>query len=183
MEEEKTATASAGSGHSYERENTLVAHVLNNMTSSMRFPGILNVDMNEITMNLVPFPRMHFLASSVAPLYSVLDVAYRGAGARGIIESFTETLAKENQLVSAYGSNSLYLACGLIARGKHTDISDAKGALEKISRGIRMVNWNTEGFKLGICEKPPPNGQDYSILALSNTTGIARTFEGMLAKF
>ena len=40
----------------------------------MRFEGVLNVDLNEITMNLVPFPRLHFLVSSLAPLYSLADV-------------------------------------------------------------------------------------------------------------
>ena len=41
----------------FERENSIVANMLNNMTCSMRFEGDLNVDMNEITMNLVPYPR------------------------------------------------------------------------------------------------------------------------------
>lgn len=41
----------------FERENSIVANLLNNMTCSMRFEGDLNVDMNEITMNLVPYPR------------------------------------------------------------------------------------------------------------------------------
>ena len=49
-----------------------MAHVINNLTCSMRFEGDLNVDLNEITMNMVPFPRMHFLLSSIAPLYSML---------------------------------------------------------------------------------------------------------------
>lgn len=41
--------------------------------SSMRFEGTLNVDFNEISMNLVPFPDLHFLISSLAPLYSLMD--------------------------------------------------------------------------------------------------------------
>ena len=28
----------------------------------------MNVDLNEITMNLVPFPKLHFLVSSISPL-------------------------------------------------------------------------------------------------------------------
>ena len=40
----------------------------------MRFEGILNVDLNEITMNLVPYPKLHFLISSIAPLYSLTDI-------------------------------------------------------------------------------------------------------------
>jgi tubulin epsilon len=45
----------------FEKENSIVANVINNMTCSMRYSGDLNVDMNEITMNLVPFPKQHFL--------------------------------------------------------------------------------------------------------------------------
>ena len=45
----------------FEKENSIVANVINNLTCSMRFEGDLNVDMNEITMNMVPFPKMHFL--------------------------------------------------------------------------------------------------------------------------
>lgn len=58
--------------------NTLAAQLLLDLTwfisfcnfllskSSMRFEGTLNVDLNEITMNLVPYPRMHFLLSSLS---------------------------------------------------------------------------------------------------------------------
>ena len=34
-----------------------------NLTSSMRFEGPLNVDLNEITTNLVPYPRLHYIVS------------------------------------------------------------------------------------------------------------------------
>ena len=37
----------------------------------MRFEGSLNVDLNEITMNLVPYPRMHYLLSSLSPFASL----------------------------------------------------------------------------------------------------------------
>lgn len=48
--------------------NNIVGHLLSNLTCSMRFSGKLNVDLNEITMNLVPFPKLHFLISSMAPM-------------------------------------------------------------------------------------------------------------------
>ena len=47
--------------NNFEKENSIVANVVNNLTCSMRFEGDLNVDLNEITMNMVPFPKMHFL--------------------------------------------------------------------------------------------------------------------------
>jgi tubulin epsilon len=59
--------------HNFEKENSIVANVINNLTCSMRFEGDLNVDLNEITMNMVPFPRMHFLQSSISPLFSLIN--------------------------------------------------------------------------------------------------------------
>src|ERR1700753_3613049 len=59
----------------FDMMNSIAAHLLLNLTrydlgcqcvvltqySSMRFEGTLNVDLNEITMNLVPYPKLHFL--------------------------------------------------------------------------------------------------------------------------
>jgi len=53
--------------------NSIIAHLLSNLTSSMRFSGKLNVDLNEITMNLVPFPKLHFLLGSMSPLQLLLN--------------------------------------------------------------------------------------------------------------
>ena len=54
--------------------NGIAANVLLNLTSSMRFQGPLNVDLNEISMNLVPYPRLHFLLPSMSPLVGTKDV-------------------------------------------------------------------------------------------------------------
>jgi len=49
----------------FQDMNAILAHLLVNLTASMRFPGDLNVDLNEITTNLVPYPRLHYLTSSL----------------------------------------------------------------------------------------------------------------------
>nr|XP_045011555.1 tubulin epsilon chain isoform X2 [Jaculus jaculus] len=58
----------------FDAVNNIVANLLLNLTSSARFEGPLNMDLNEISMNLVPFPRLHFLVSSLTPLYTLADV-------------------------------------------------------------------------------------------------------------
>lgn len=57
----------------YDRMNNIIANLLSGLTCSMRFEGVLNVDFNEITMNLVPYPDLHFLLPALAPLYSLAD--------------------------------------------------------------------------------------------------------------
>ena len=51
------------SGTAWDSMNDIVARMLSDLTSSMRFKGNLNMDLNEIASTLVPFPRLHFLTS------------------------------------------------------------------------------------------------------------------------
>merc|ERR1711936_107036 len=53
---------------SYGNLNNIIAKVISSMTASLRFEGELNVDLNEFQTNLVPFPRLHFMTESCAPL-------------------------------------------------------------------------------------------------------------------
>lgn len=36
--------------------------------SGSRFPGALNVDMNEVATNLVLYPKLHYIYSSYSPI-------------------------------------------------------------------------------------------------------------------
>jgi hypothetical protein len=44
--------------------------VISSLTASLRFDGALNVDITEFQTNLVPYPRIHFVLSSYAPIIS-----------------------------------------------------------------------------------------------------------------
>ena len=50
-------------GTAWDSMNDIVARMLADLTSSMRFKGTLNLDLNEVATTLVPFPRMHFLST------------------------------------------------------------------------------------------------------------------------
>lgn len=55
---------------SYTNLNRITAQVVSSLTASLRFDGSLNVDMCEFQTNLVPYPRIHFMQSSYAPIRS-----------------------------------------------------------------------------------------------------------------
>eukprot|EP00731_Ephydatia_muelleri_P016982 Em0010g80a len=82
----------------FDEMNNVVANLLLALTSASRFEGSLNVDLNEITMNLVPFPRLHYLVSSLLPLYSVKDVALP---LHRLDQSFSDAFSPEYQLIKA----------------------------------------------------------------------------------
>ena len=52
--------------------------------------------MNEITMNLVPFPKQHFLQSSLSPLYSLINPKIQQ---RNIDQSFSDSFDRSNMLI------------------------------------------------------------------------------------
>lgn len=65
----------SGAEKPFDAMNNIVANLLLNITSSARFEGSLNMDLNEIAMNLVPFPHLHYLVPSLTPLYTLADVS------------------------------------------------------------------------------------------------------------
>lgn len=54
----------------YTNLNRLIAQVISSLTASLRFDGALNVDVTEFQTNLVPYPRIHFMLTSYAPVIS-----------------------------------------------------------------------------------------------------------------
>ncbi|CAA2983775.1 Tubulin family, GTPase domain [Olea europaea subsp. europaea] len=54
----------------YINLNRLVSQVISSLTASLRFDGALNVDVTEFQTNSVPYPRIHFMLSSYAPVIS-----------------------------------------------------------------------------------------------------------------
>ncbi|CCI46703.1 unnamed protein product [Albugo candida] len=160
---------------SFHDMNNVVARMLSNLTSSMRFEGSLNVDLNEITTNLVPYPRLHFLVPSISPCYQSMDL--RDAHHQKYMEKlFRQLFESDSQLLCCSPRSSVYLACGILARGRHVTISDLNDSIKHIQRDISIIPWNQEGFKIGLCHVSPA-GQPVSLLGLSNNCSIGQTFK------
>jgi tubulin epsilon len=163
----------------YDKMNSIISHLLCNLTCSMRFEGTLNVDINDITMNLVPFPKLHFIMPAISPLYHVLD---KKLEPRRVDQIFSDIFHKDYQLISVDNFHQgTYLASALIARG-NLSIADINNNLTKQKKNLKMVKWNQEGFKIGLCDQPPV-GMNYGLLSLSNNTAIAQNFENLRDRF
>ncbi|KAL2081942.1 hypothetical protein ACEWY4_021760 [Coilia grayii] len=162
----------------FDGMNNIVANLLLNITSSARFEGSLNMDLNEITMNLVPFPRLHYLVSSLTPLYTLADV---NIPTRRLDQMFSDAFSKEHQLMRADPKHSLYLACALMVRG-NVQVSDLRRNIERLKPTLPFVSWNQEGWKTGMCSVPPV-GHTHALLALANNTCVRPTFMDLRERF
>jgi len=165
----------------FDDMNTVAANLLCNLTCSMRFEGNLNVDLNEITMNLVPFPRLKLLLSSIAPLATLADKKL-AVGARSLDQMFTNAFSGECQLTTLNPRSSTYLACGLIVRGKGVEVSDINRNIDRMKPKLKLVPWNQDGFKIGLCAAPPAH-QPYSTLCLANNCAIKDVLNNLGDRF
>lgn len=171
----------------YASMNTMIAHLLSNLTCSMRYPGSLNIDMNEITMNLVPYPRMHFLIASMAPLHAFIK--QKSAIPRSLDQMFMDTLSRDNHLIDCNSQQHRYISLAYLIRGD-LSFSDVSRNIEKISSKINLIDWNSEGFKYGICSVPSLGRvrrihltKNKSVLSLSNNTGFSEILSKMMDRF
>ncbi|ESL11070.1 epsilon tubulin [Trypanosoma rangeli SC58] len=172
----------------YDSMNALVAHLLSNLTCAMRFPGPLNMDINEITTNLVPYPRLLFFTSAVAPLNVARYSA--AAGPRSVDSLLKACLEKDHQFVDvSEGTQSALtrdagtcLATALIARGPQITVGDLARNIPRIRARQKLVYWNEEGFKTALCSVSPLGHRD-SVLMLSNHCSIAQKLQKIYERF
>lgn len=172
----------------YTNLNRLIAQVISSLTASLRFDGALNVDINEFQTNLVPYPRIHFMLCSYAPVISAAKAYHESLS---VAELTSSAFEPQNMMAKCDPRRGKYMACCLMYRGDIVpkDVTAAVAAM-KTKRTIQFVDWCPTGFKCGINSAPPtavPGGDlakvNRALCMLSNTTAIAEVFQRLDNKF
>ncbi|XP_024394005.1 tubulin alpha chain isoform X2 [Physcomitrium patens] len=172
----------------YTNLNRLVCQVVSSLTASLRFDGALNVDLAEFQTNLVPYPRIHFMLSSYAPVISAEKAYHEQLSVYALTNSVFEP---SNMMAKCDPRHGKYMACCLMYRGDVVpkDVNAAIGTI-KTKRTIQFVDWCPTGFKCGINYQPPtvvPGGDlarvQRAVCMLSNTTSVAEVFSRLDHKF
>jgi tubulin alpha len=172
----------------YTNLNRLTAQVISSLTASLRFDGALNVDITEFQTNLVPYPRIHFMLSSYAPVISAEKAYHEQLSVAEITNSSYEPAAMMAKCDPRHGK---YMACCLMYRGDVVpkDVNAAVATI-KTKRTIQFVDWCPTGFKCGINYQPPtvvPGGDlakvQRAVCMISNSTAIAEVFSRLDHKF
>lgn len=68
----------------YTNLNRITSQIVSSLTTSLRFEGSLNVDLCEFQTNLVPYPRIHFMQSSYAPIRSAQKIYHERLSTKDI---------------------------------------------------------------------------------------------------
>ena len=133
---------------SYSNLNQLVCQTVSSITSSLRFPGQLNVDLSEFEVNLVPFPKIHYPLSSYSPISS------RGRASKAqfsVKEITSECFEPSNHMIKCDPRMHKYLSCCLLYRGDVLP-RDTTKSIEHIRNqsNFQFVDWIPCSFKVGI---------------------------------
>jgi len=174
---------------SYDVLNRIIAKTISSMTAALRYDGELNVDMNEFQTNLVPFPRLHFMTSSYAPLagtakkdanVSVWDMIQEVFKPANFFVKYEDFDAQEDK----------YMAVSMNFRGKVTS-KEANENIQKVKRHNKVVfvEWMPTGFKVGLNAVPCKSiGDDVlketnrTCAMIGNNVAVNRVFTERLSK-
>merc|ERR1712019_314925 len=96
----------------YTNLNRLMAQIISFLTASLRFDGALNVDITEFQTNLVPYPRIHFMLSSYAPIISAEKAYHEQLSVAEITMSVFEPAS---MFVKCDPRHGKYMACCMIS--------------------------------------------------------------------
>ncbi|KAG1368785.1 Tubulin alpha-3 chain [Cocos nucifera] len=172
-------------------EHTDVAVLLDNEAIydiCRRFDGAINVDITEFQTNLVPYPRIHFMLSSYAPVISAEKAYHEQLSVPEITNAVFEPSSMMAKCDPRHGK---YMACCLMYRGDVVpkDVNAAVATI-KTKRTVQFVDWCPTGFKCGINYQPPtvvPRGDlakvQRAVCMISNNTAVAEVFSRIDHKF
>ena len=107
-------------------------------------------------MNLVPFPKLHYLVSSQTPLYAYNDVKLQPRRCVTILfflsalslelchvvllllfflysldQMFSDAFGADHQLIKCEPKREMYLACALMVRGGGVHLSDIRRNIDR----------------------------------------------------
>ncbi|KAF8135192.1 beta-tubulin [Boletus edulis] len=165
---------------SFDDLNQLISKVMCGVSTSLRFPGQLNGDMRKLGMNLIPFPRLHFLMPSFAPFYDPKDKAFQKLSVSELTSSLFD---RRNLLVACDPRFGRYLTAACIFRGKISS-NDAETSVAQLQRknSNLFVEWIPDNVSVSLCSVPPV-GQPQAGVALANSTCIQELFKRNLTQF
>ncbi|OMJ65502.1 hypothetical protein SteCoe_38102 [Stentor coeruleus] len=173
---------------SYKNLNRIIAQTISSLTTSLRFHGDLNVDISELQANLIPYPRIHFMLSSYAPLVPAEKAYHEELSVAEITNTVFEPGAMMAKCDPRHGK---YMACCMMYRGDVVP-KDVNAAIANIKNKstIQFVDWCPTGFKCGINYQPPATvpGGDLaktlrSVCMISNSTAVSEIFANIGHKF
>eukprot|EP01039_Chlorochromonas_danica_P010425 gene10424-11543_t len=163
--------------------NHYVSAAICGSTCSLRFPGQLNSDLRKLTVNMVPFPRLHFFMMGFAPLIRRGLPSSQQYRALTVPELTQQLFDAKNMMCAADPRRGRYLTCACTFRGRMS----TKDVDEEM---LGVANKNSSNFIKGIPNKVktsicdiPPKGLKTAATLVGNNTAIQEVWKRVSEQF
>ncbi|THH09311.1 hypothetical protein EW145_g2118 [Phellinidium pouzarii] len=156
----------------------VLIYQLMHLNSSSR--KLCAADLRKLAMNLVPFPRLHFLMPSYAPFFDPKTRTFQGGSTSELTQMLFD---RKNLLVACDPRFGRYLTAGTIFRGQISS-KEAEAAVGQIQtkNSSMFVDWIPDNVSMALCSVPPV-GQKKSATCLANSTAIQELFKRTHSQF
>merc|ERR1711973_146013 len=175
---------------SYEDLNKIIAKVVSSMSAALRFDGEANVDLGEFQTNLVPFPRLHFMTTSLAPVVSKEKKGHEA----GTVREITDHVFQPANMLVKYADfdpvEDKYMAISINYRGEIKS-KEANSTVQwlKQNNKVSFVEWCPTGFKIGLNDTPAAAIEDdvmayapKNVTMIGNNVAVSRVFTERITK-
>ncbi|KAL1690666.1 Tubulin/FtsZ, GTPase domain-containing protein [Schizophyllum commune] len=154
--------------------NELISRVMCGVSTSLRFPGQLNGDLRKLGMNLVPFPRLHFLMPSYAPIFNTEAQKYTRLTTADLTSALFD---RHNFLVACDPRFGRYLTAATIYRGNVAS-REAEVAVHdlQVKNAPQFTEWIPDNVSVSLVSVPPA-GLTQAATCLANSTSIQELFQ------
>jgi len=165
---------------SYADLKHLVSQVMSGVTSGLRFPGQLNSDLRKMSVNLIPFPRLHFFMVGYAPLTAPKSQAFSQLNVSQLTQQMFDP---RNMMANVDPRKGKYLTASCMFRGKiAAQEVDAQMLAVQQRESNQFVEWIPNNIKSSICDIPP-QGSKLSGTFVANSTAIQELFKRIGEQF
>merc|ERR1712025_789216 len=175
---------------SYLELNQVIAKVVSSMTAALRFDGEANVDLGEFQTNLVPFPRLHFMTTALAPVISKKKAGHEAQTAREITDACFQPKCMLVKYTDFDPVEDKYMAISINYRGPIMS-KEANSTVQwlKQNNKVSFVEWCPTGFKIGLNGTAAAVKDDImatskknNIVMIGNNVAVSRVFTERITK-
>src|SRR6218665_3826013 len=164
----------------YPQLNEVISPIMAGVTTSFRFPGLLNSDLRKQAVSMVPSPSLPFLMPGLAPL------AFRGRippGAQTLPEITRQVFSVYSTMVSCNPRRGQNIAGAAIFRGQMSmEEIDKEMSNAQKEDSHNFVDRIPENVKTSVYDIPL-RGHRMSATTIANNTAIERLFRVLATRY
>ncbi|TIC33521.1 hypothetical protein E3Q02_03491 [Wallemia mellicola] len=163
----------------YDSLNSLISRAMAGVSTSLRFPSQLNSDLRKLAVNMIPFPRLHFLCTSVAPLTSLQNRSYQSTN----VQDLTASLFNNANMLAQLPKYGRYMTAAALYQGPMgmRDIEDSIMGYQS-KNSDEFVEWIPHNVLTSHTSVSPIDSKTGGTF-IANTTAVQELFNRNASMF